>query len=156
MSETNGAQKFRPEWGRTQSLNWFDQAACKNNPQAEYAFLHGPAKQRNQAIQTFCMDACPVRKECGQFGSESMSVGVWGGEHIKTDSQHPNDRRSSVRAHERDGLREDVAKMYRSGLSIRRISRMFRRSDYTVKLLIVEAGLPLRGCKEDGGSTLDT
>ena len=141
----NGAQKFRPDWGRSMTMDWYDRAACKENSEAEYAFFCAPAKVRNQAIKTFCHEACPVVEQCAQFGDESMSEGVWGGEYrTMTDAQQSNNRKSSIRDHERDHVRGVVVKMYESGMSMRQISKNLRRGDQTVRNLLVEAGVPLR------------
>lgn len=141
-------QKFRPEWDSITGTAWMKNAACKSNPSAEHAFIYGGAKVRNQAIETFCGN-CPVREQCLNFGMESMSEGVWGGVHrTMADAQTLNNRQSAVRTHERGRMRSIVAKMYRAGLSIRKISYELKRSDETIKALIVEAGIPLRGCKD--------
>jgi transcription factor WhiB len=130
-------QTLVPAWKRSQGVDWQDSAACRENPTAEYAFLHGNAEERRQAIRTYC-GVCPVKKECALFGDESQSWGVWGGEfHERSGS--PN------RSHpEHDDLVNEVATMYLNGFSIVRISAIVRRTDETVKKLLIESGTPFR------------
>jgi transcription factor WhiB len=130
-------QEYRPEWARSQRIDWQDKAACKNNSEAEYAFMHAGFKVRQQAIKTFCWEACPVREECAQFGKESSSEGVWGGKHIKS-------VRSTSTSESLDSAREAAASMYKEGISIMKISKIMRRSDRTVKRLISESGVSFR------------
>jgi transcription factor WhiB len=130
-------QTLVPVWKRSQGVDWQDSAACRENPTAEYAFWHGNAKERKQAIRAFC-GTCPVKKECATFGAESQSWGVWGGEHHER-SGSPN------RPHpDHDDLVNTVATMYLEGLSISRISDIVRRTDETVKRLLIESGTPFR------------
>jgi len=145
MTSNGSAQRGRADWGTTLSRDWYDKAACRENAEAEYAFFYAPAKYRNQAIKTFCHEACPVKAECGQFGEESMSEGVWGGVHrTMAEAQQLNNRGSSIRYHERDQARESIAKMYTNGRSLRHIAQEMRCSDRTVRDFLVESGVPIR------------
>jgi transcription factor WhiB/helix-turn-helix protein len=148
-------QTARPEWGRSKGLDWMDQAACKANPSAEYAFIYGSSRERKQAIQTFCHEACPVREECLTFGVESMSEGVWGGVYrTMADAQQDNSRQSSLRSHDRGRVRSRVVDMYNSGLSMRKIAHELQRSEQLIKVLVLEAGLKVRGGKQNGSASL--
>jgi transcription factor WhiB len=130
-------QTLVPVWKRSKGVDWQDSAACRENPSAEHAFWHGTAKERKQAIETFC-GACPVKKACALFGSESQSWGVWGGEYHERSG-------SSNRSHpEHLDLVDRVATMYLDGLSISRITQIVRRTDETVKRLLIESGTPFR------------
>ncbi len=67
---------------------WRTQSACKDDD--GFVFFPDTAKEIREAAWRPLCDSCPVRLECADFGRESGSEGVWGGEYIQ-----PNAARGS-------------------------------------------------------------
>jgi hypothetical protein len=62
----------------SKDAEWKENAACSNVDE-ELFFPRSREKLQEAAWRPLC-GACPVREACGEFGRQTRSVGVWGGE----------------------------------------------------------------------------
>ena len=62
---------------------WTDYAVCKKQSElffAPHKNERGPERKRREAAAIAICNTCPVKDVCRQYGRDTQSLGVWGGE----------------------------------------------------------------------------
>lgn len=76
--------------GLPPSPKWMERAACRGAETSLFFPRRNPEGGRNAAIEKYCQ-GCPVIKQCGKFGADTNSVGIWGGAWRMSSDGDPSD-----------------------------------------------------------------